>query len=164
MKLIRSRCVALLLLCLYGMAATPLTSLAFMGMAMISEEHEVQIVMDGRGSLEVVLHHHEAFTPCVRDHSGAMDRILASLCKADNCGDHVFNMSASAPTMEPKASRADAAARAGAEHNSSWAAILRDSFHHLHPLKTGVTTRTITDGHPCNDAARPCMGTLVLLV
>ncbi|MBL9146060.1 MAG: hypothetical protein JNM99_20430 [Verrucomicrobiaceae bacterium] len=164
MNFIRSRCVALLLLCLYGMAATPVTSLAFMGMALVSEEHEVQIVMDGRGSLEVVLHHHHTYTPCVRDHSGTVDRILASLCKGDDAGDHVFNMSPSAPTMEPKASRADAAARTGNERSAPWSSLSAEGFFPLHRVTNWTMPRAIIDMRASNDAARPYMGTLVLLV
>ena len=164
MNLIRSRCFAALLLCLYGMAATPVTSLAFMSMAMISDEHEVQVIMDGHGSMEVVLHHHHALTPGIHSHSRAVDRLLASLCKSGDSGDHVFNMSASSPSMEPKVSRADSATKSGRLKISAWCLITSHAAHRLQPLKLLPQAVFTSDHRARNGDPRPCMGSVVLLV
>ena len=151
-----------MLLCLYGMAATPLTSLAFMSLAALSEEHEVQVVMDGKGSLDVELHHHHAFTPGVRDHSGAVDRMLASLCKSGTSGDHVFDISAASPTMEPKVSRTDSTA--SSEADAPWSLMSRDRSLRVLPVNSWAMALARANFRTCNDAALPCIGTVVFLV
>ena len=87
----RSRWFAALLLCLYGLAGTPVTSLAFVALAELSSEHEVRIDMSTDGVARIRLHHqHSLYTPGLRDHAHRVDRVLTILCSGSNEGDHVF--------------------------------------------------------------------------
>lgn len=160
----RSRCLAALLLCLYGLAATPMTSLAFMGVASLCHEHEVRVEMDGNGTLQVVLHHEHAITPGIRDHHDSMDRLLAMLCTSSSSGDHVFHVAASSAALEPKSARASERVNSP---NSKWsqAWILPTRFHlQAQTLITVIRVSLRADLPAEADGREPRLGTLVLLV
>jgi len=90
MRYCYSRCFAAILLCLYGIAGTPLAPCIFATFADYSGEHEVEVEMV-EGSSRILLHHHAStFTPSVADHPRKLDQLLTCLCSGSDSGDHVF--------------------------------------------------------------------------
>ena len=76
----------------YSLGGTSLGSGLFAVLASWNGAHQVNVRTLESGGVEVVLHHQKGnYTPLVEDHRGMFAQVLASLCSADNLGDHVLS-------------------------------------------------------------------------
>jgi|GEM_PF-5447249 hypothetical protein len=76
----------------YSLGGTSLGAGLFAVVAAWSGAHQVNVRTVGSGGIEIVLHHQAGnYTPLVQDHQGLLAQVLASLCAADDLGDHVLS-------------------------------------------------------------------------
>lgn len=82
------RLIALLLLMAYTITGTSVLPAMVAVLAVVDGGHEV-LVGQTEGGVRLTLHHRPGeYTPCVADHHNALARVLVSLCRSSQQGDH----------------------------------------------------------------------------
>lgn len=82
------RIISALLLMAYAITGTSLTPAVMTMLADLDGSHQSLVRVSESGA-QVVLHHRQSeFTPAVKDHRRGLARVLVSLCRADQDGDH----------------------------------------------------------------------------
>lgn len=82
------RFIASLLLMAYAITGTSLMPATMLVLANLDGSHSVQVRESDHGT-QLVLHHNGGnYTPLVNDHQGTLARVVVSLCRPDQAGDH----------------------------------------------------------------------------
>ncbi len=87
MKLIR-RVISGLLLVAYAAVGTSVLPAAMTLLAALDGSHAMSVQMSNDGMQLTLRHRAQDFTPCVQDHPGSLGRVVTSLCRTVNSGDH----------------------------------------------------------------------------
>lgn len=87
------RIISALLLMAYAITGTSLIPAVMTMLADLDGSHQSLVRVSESGA-QVVLHHRQSeFTPAVNDHRQGLARMLVSLCRADQDGDHQMTTS-----------------------------------------------------------------------
>jgi|JI6StandDraft_1071083.scaffolds.fasta_scaffold01746_7 hypothetical protein len=87
------RLISALLLMAYAVTGTSLMPAVMTMLVDLDGSHQ-SLVRVSEGGAQVVLHHRQSeFTPDVKDHRRGLARVLVSLCRADQDGDHQMTTS-----------------------------------------------------------------------
>lgn len=82
------QCLALILLLAYAITGTSALPAIMLALANMDGSHSVQLKNSKCGT-QLVLHHNSGnYTPSLLDHQTALARVVVSLCRPDQSGDH----------------------------------------------------------------------------
>lgn len=85
---VHQRLIALALLVAYAITGTSVMPAMVAMAAWIDGSHSVVVAQSEEG-MEVTLHHRkDQYTPRVSDHDNSLTKLLVSMCKASDAGDH----------------------------------------------------------------------------
>ncbi|SKA97173.1 hypothetical protein SAMN02745166_02566 [Prosthecobacter debontii] len=160
----KRRFIASLLLMAYAVTGTSLMPATMLILANLDGSHSIQVQESDHGT-QLLLHHNRGnYTPLVCDHTGALARVVVSLCRPDSTGDHnlvAAHMSGQANT-ERQNSKSSVKQAATLNHLATSALILWRP----QPIKTQLVAKLRLRDEPQNfsTSQRKSLSTVQLVI
>jgi hypothetical protein len=159
---IHQRLIAFLLVLAYASTSTAAVPALVGWAAALEGSHTVNVAKSASG-MQITLHHVRGdFTPKIADHQNALARVMVSLCKASQSGDH--HLDASQLKDGPSACRD----RLVDSSLAAWpASAWPEQSRHALPLSLALMNNRVLkarQSHDIRHRAPACLATILMLI
>jgi hypothetical protein len=142
---LQQRLIAFLVLMAYAMTGTAIMPATMALAAWVDGSHTILVSQSDEGTQLTLHHRSDEFTPAIEDHPKTLARVIVSLCKGSEGGDHQLKSGHIDTTAQKERDEHQDAIKSRPSYNLTETRELLLSFQ----FPTSATTR------PCGDADRP---------